>query len=88
MLHYLKSIIDWLDPRISEGVPIARTAWTILSDSYHGKVSLKYLPQELAVAVIYFSTQCHGVEIPYTHESDYQWYEVRKYRLKHSIIKT
>ena len=76
LLHYLKSVYDWLDPVVKQKVPIATTAWAILRDSYHGNVCLEYSPEHIAVAVLYFALQCHGVEVPYSDTAEYEWWQV------------
>ena len=52
------------------------TAWAILRDSYHGNVCLEYSPEHIAVAVLYFALQCHGVEVPYSDTAEYEWWQV------------
>lgn len=77
MLHYLKALYNWCGPNITERVPIAQTAWTILSDCYHGKVCMRHHPADMATSVIYMATQCHGIEVPYTHQGQRHWYQVK-----------
>lgn len=76
LLHYLKSVYDWLDPVVKQKVPVATTAWAILRDSYHGNVCLEYSPEHIAVAVLFFALQCHGVEVPYSDTAEYEWWQV------------
>lgn len=77
MLHYLKYLRDWFDPYTWEDIPITRTAWALLRDSYHGNICLKYKPQHIAIALIYFSLICHGIEVPHQEHVDNQWWQVR-----------
>ena len=76
LLHYLKSVYDWLDPVVKQNVPVATTAWAILRDSYHGDVCLSYSAEHIAVAVLFFALQCHGVEVPYSDTAEYEWWQV------------
>ncbi|XP_064639167.1 cyclin-Q-like [Lineus longissimus] len=76
MLHYLKSVCDWMEPSISKRIPIAKFAWGILRDSYHGPICLKYRPEHIAIAVIYFTLQLYGMEVPFSDEAEYRWWEV------------
>ncbi|KAJ8301804.1 hypothetical protein KUTeg_020791 [Tegillarca granosa] len=76
MLHYLKYLRDWFDPYTWEDIPITRTAWALLRDSYHGNICLKYKPQHIAIALIYFSLTCHGIEVPHQEHVDNLWWQV------------
>ena len=76
MLHYLKSLYDWLDPETTKTVPIAQTAWAILRDSCHSDLSLRYQAEHIAVAVLYLALQTHGVEVPYSSKAERKWWEV------------
>ncbi|XP_069137252.1 cyclin-Q-like [Argopecten irradians] len=76
LLHYLKFIKDWFEPYRWEDLPIARTAWALLRDCYHGNVILKYKPDHIAVAILYLTLQCHGVDVPYHYQSDTPWWKV------------
>lgn len=75
LVHYLKSLYDWLDKGTIEKVPIVQTSWAILRDSYHSDLCLDYSPSLVAVAVIYLTLSCYGVEVPYNEESEYRWWE-------------
>ncbi|XP_071082581.1 cyclin-Q-like [Haliotis cracherodii] len=88
MLHNLKYLQDWFDPYKWEAMPIARTAWSLLRDCYHGNMCLKYKPQHMAVAVLFFALQCHGAEVPYHKYADTPWWLVFAEDVTLDIIKT
>ncbi|XP_074645756.1 cyclin-Q-like [Tubulanus polymorphus] len=87
LLHYLKSIYNWLEPTTTEKIPIAKTAWSILRDSYHGSVCLRYKPEHIAIAVLYQTLQSYGIEVPHDHDADLRWWEVFSDEINISIIK-
>jgi len=77
LLYYMKSVCDWLAPDIPQRVPFVRTAWSILRDSYHSDtLALNHKPQHLAVAVLYFSLQVHGLTIPGNQSARTKWWQV------------
>ena len=76
LLQYIKSVTDWLEPEMSK-YPLARTAWSILRDSYHTSTCLRYPPTHVAVTVLYMTLEIHGVEVPYNHQAEKQWWKVR-----------
>ncbi|XP_064606493.1 cyclin-Q-like isoform X2 [Liolophura sinensis] len=76
MLHYIKSLRDWFEPYQWERLPVARTAWALLRDSYYDStICLCYKPQHIAIAMIYFALQAHGTEVPFTKEADTKWWK-------------
>ena len=76
LLHYLKFIKDWFDPSTWDSVPITRTCWSILRDSYHSNLALRYRPQHIAIAIIYLAFLSHGLEVPYSKTADLAWWKV------------
>ncbi len=76
LLHYLKSLHDWLDPDTVKNVPIAKTAFAILRDSYHSDLSLRFQAEHIAVAVLYLALQIYGVDVPYSNKAQKKWWEV------------
>ncbi|XP_019633951.1 PREDICTED: cyclin-related protein FAM58A-like isoform X2 [Branchiostoma belcheri] len=76
LLHYLKSLADWMDRSVWERTPIRDTAWAMLRDLYHGKVCLWHKAQHLAVAVLYFSLLCYGIEVPLNNQAETKWWKV------------
>ncbi|XP_038054352.1 cyclin-Q-like [Patiria miniata] len=77
MVHYLKSLRDWMDQEVWNQTPICRTAWAMLRDSYHGSICIRVKPQHLAVASIYFALQCYGVTMPHREDqAKRKWWQV------------
>ena len=88
LVHYLKSLMDWLDPSVVETVPVATTAWALLRDSYHGNLCLRYKPDVMAVSVLYLTLQSYGVEVPCSEEAEDRWWEVMLFcKTSHSLLK-
>ncbi|XP_050413351.1 cyclin-Q [Patella vulgata] len=88
LLHYLKFLEDWFDPLEWERLPIAKTSWSLLRDSYHGIICLNTKPEHMAVAVIYFALLCHGAEVPCNKEADTKWWKVFCDDININIIET
>jgi len=94
LVHYLKSLYDWLDRETVEHVPIASTSWALLSDSYHGTICLSHRPDVIAVAVLHITLQSYGVNVPPhdSHDTKYEWWEaliddIRWSDIKHIVNK-
>lgn len=75
MLHYLKSLNDWMDPKVLERIPLMRMCWSLLCDLYHGPICLEYKPQHVAIAIINISLQCYALTVPFSEEAVLSWYE-------------
>jgi len=70
LLHYLKSLRDWLPEETWNKFPIAKTSWSLLQDAFHDQiVVLDTQPSELALACIQLALQTYGVQVPMTSES-------------------
>lgn len=78
LVHFLKSLYDWLDRRCTRQMPIASTAWALLCDSYHGNLCLSHQPDVIAVAVLHMALQCYGVSVPPQDDGDtrLQWWQI------------
>ena len=79
LVHYLKSLRDWMDADVWNTVPLCSTAWAMLRDSYHCDICLKTKPQHLAVSVMYFTMQCYGVEVPLNDQAKVPWWKVSEF---------
>lgn len=86
LCHYLKAMGDWVEPRVWKEVPVGRTAWAFLRDSYFGDVCLKYQPDHFAIAILYFAILSHGVEVPGNRHAKTKWWEVRGFFFTVSIL--
>lgn len=87
LLHYITSLSDWIGTDILNRIPVAQTAWSLLRDSYHGDICLRYKPQFMAVSVLYLALQCHGVNVPYNATAETRWWEALCDTLNIDIIK-
>ncbi|GAB1600382.1 cyclin-Q-like [Argonauta hians] len=87
LLHYLKALRDWFQPHVWEDFPLTRTCWSILRDSYHGKTSLNFRPQHIAVSIIYLSLQCYGLEVHLNRVAHTKWWQVFSSDLTLDIIR-
>lgn len=65
-----------MEPGQWEDMPVSRTAWAFLRDSYHISLCLDHSPEHIAVAVLYFAMLCHGVESPFHKHSRKRWWQV------------
>ncbi|XP_075723656.1 cyclin Q [Rhipicephalus microplus] len=86
LLHYLRSLNDWLGPLTCGGgggarsgppcqIPLAQVAWSLLCDMYLQPSCLCYPPQELAVAVIQVALLAYDVRVPHGEDGVLSWYE-------------
>jgi len=62
LLHYLKSLEDWLVEE--SGNSISQLSWSLLQDSFHTTLCLHFRPSHIAVAMIFFSLKCLGITVP------------------------
>ncbi|XP_065291064.1 cyclin-Q [Dermacentor albipictus] len=86
LLHYLRSLGDWLGPLTCGGgggarsgalcqIPLAQVAWSLLCDMYMQPTCLRHPPQELAVAVLQVALLAYDVRVPHGEDSVLSWYE-------------
>lgn len=64
LLHYLNSLEDWLDKECTITSSLSQLSWSILQDSLHTTLCLEYSPAVIAIAMIYFSLTCLGIDVP------------------------
>ncbi len=64
LVHYLKSLEDWIGVEELSKIPIARTAWAYCQDFHHDGAILKYEPQAIAVAGIELAMVAFGCSVP------------------------
>ncbi|CAG0918594.1 unnamed protein product [Notodromas monacha] len=74
LLHYLHDMDNWIGSQLWNDLPIPEMCWTLLQDFFFSSNVLKYSPQHVAIAIIYFSLQVYGRELPEDHGS--QWMKV------------
>jgi len=76
LVHYLQALADWFDPHVWAEVPVGRSAWALLRDSYHSPVACDVAPEHLAVAVLYLALQAHGMDVPGHKYARHKWWQV------------
>ncbi|XP_043936340.1 cyclin-Q-like [Protopterus annectens] len=76
LLHYLVSLKNWMNRHVWERTPLTVTAWALLRDVYHSNLCLRYQPQHIAIAILYVTLQCFGVEVPGDAEAEKRWWQV------------
>ena len=80
LLHYLKSLKDWISTDVWNKYPIARTSWSLLQDSYHdANVIMDTDPELLSVACIQLALQTYGIKVPFMPDTslyENPWYKV------------
>lgn len=64
LLHYLNSLEDWLDKEYTITSALTQLSWSLLQDSFHITLCLEYSPAVIAVAMIFFSLTCLGIDVP------------------------
>lgn len=80
LLHYLKSLQDWVEPDVWKISNISQITWSILCDSIHIPLILDHQPSHIAIAVIFFGILCTGMQIP-SQGARKTWWEVRQLNL-------
>ncbi|VDI73993.1 Hypothetical predicted protein [Mytilus galloprovincialis] len=87
LLHYLTFIKEWMEPYKWDELPLARTSWALLRDSYHSTLCLQYKPQHIAVAILYMTLESHGADIPFEDTAVTPWWKVFAEDITLDIIK-
>ena len=80
LLHYLKSLKDWISPDVWNKYPIGRTSWSLIQDAYHDSNLVVNTDHELlSIACIQLALQTYGIKVPFmsdTSDDDKAWYKV------------
>jgi len=79
LLHYLKSLRDWMSVDVWSKYPIARTSWALLQDLYHDPHVLDSDASITALACIQLSLESYGIQVPFVSNeggSGTTWYKV------------
>jgi len=74
LLHYLKSLKDWMSADVWTKYPIARTSWSMLHDLYHDPMVLTADPSLTAIACIQLALETYGIQVPFVGSDT--WYNV------------
>ncbi|XP_017113593.1 cyclin-Q [Drosophila elegans] len=77
LLHYMKTLQDWVGADVWNSVPIAKAAASYLQDFHHSANILKYKPTHVAIGCLSLALQTYGIQVPLTDESDESamWYK-------------
>jgi len=78
LLHYLKSLRDWISSEVWTKYPIARTSWSLLQDLYHDPHVLDTDPTITALATIQLALETYGIQVPFVGSSggERAWFKV------------
>jgi len=78
LLHYLKSLKDWMSPEVWAKYPVAKVSWSLLQDLYHDPRVLEPDPSLTAIACIQLALETFGIQVPFvgTGEDDRPWYRI------------
>ena len=74
LLHYLKSLKDWMSGEVWAKYPIAGTSWSMLHDLYHDPLVLTADPSLTAIACIQLALETFGIQVPFVGSDS--WYKV------------
>ena len=74
LLHYLKSLKDWMSEEVWRKYPVARTSWSMLQDLYHDPAVLSAHPSLTAIACIQLALETFGIQVPFV--ASETWYQV------------
>ncbi len=76
----MECLQHWIPLQKRESSPLSEPAWFMLRDMLHSDISLRYRPQEVAIAIIYLIAVCYGVHIPCdptkSNEENKYWWSV------------
>jgi len=78
LLHYLKSLKDWMSPDVWSKYPVAKVSWSLLQDLYHDPRVLEPDPSLTALACIQLALETFGIQVPFvgSGEGEVPWYRV------------
>ena len=74
LLHYLKSLKDWISADVWSKYPIAKTSWSMLHDLYHDPMVLSSDPSTVAISCIQLALETFGIQIPFVGSDS--WFKV------------
>jgi len=78
LLHYLKSLKDWMSAEVWAKYPVAKVSWSLLQDLYHDPRVLEPDPSLTAIACIQLALETFGIQVPFvgTGEDERPWYRI------------
>lgn len=81
LVHYLKTLEDWVGHNNWIKTPVARTAWSVLQDFHHDPAIISYPPQAVAIAAVKISMDVNGAQVPLCEAvGKNNWQKVWKYK--------
>lgn len=75
LLHYFKSLADWLPIAATDKLALARTCWSILNDFYTSSSCIRHQPRFVAAAVIELALRLCAIDVPCEHDAARSWRE-------------
>ncbi|CAD5111412.1 DgyrCDS721 [Dimorphilus gyrociliatus] len=88
LLYFAKSLLSWLPPGVVSRVPLVKTAWSLLQDSYVTDICMKYPSQHIAVSLFYASLCVHGIHVPLNESAKVEWWSALCEDITMNDIKT
>ena len=76
VLHYLKSLSDWIQAPHSEKLLLQRVTWAILNDFYLNKNCASYSAAAVAIAVVTLALRVLKKRVPLNEEAQFKWNQV------------
>lgn len=78
MLHFMKSLQDWIGVKEWNALPVAKTAASFLQDFHHSPKILEHKPDHIAICSLALALQAYGVQVPLTDEVEEvtSWYNI------------
>jgi len=74
LVHYMKTLEEWIGKDEWSKAPIARTAWSLLQDFHHDSAVLTFTPQAMAMSALELSMLTFGCTPPLcTSEGKASW---------------
>ncbi|XP_053206239.1 cyclin-Q-like [Panonychus citri] len=73
LVHYLRSLTEWIGKDYTTTISLAQTCWSLLNDYYMDPKCINYSGQQIAIAVIQIALETHSIQIPYEKESLVGW---------------
>ncbi|XP_015786814.1 cyclin-Q [Tetranychus urticae] len=73
LLHYLRSINEWIGKDYSSSTAFSQTCWSLLNDYYLNPKSIDHNASHVAIAIIEIAIKTLGIQIPLENEALMDW---------------
>ena len=73
LVHYLRSITEWMNKDYITTISFAQTCWSILNDYYMNPKCINHSAQQIALAVIQIAMETHSIQVPYEKQFIVGW---------------